>query len=75
LSVVDEYKQTVLSVHYINELAVRITGSFIYPEGSFIIRDHQMEIRAGRATFISQGDCFMESGISTGPNGIIVIKH
>src|SRR6266566_4139923 len=69
LIVTDKYGKIVLNVHYINESAVKITGTFVYPGTTISIDEHEGSIR-GAATYIFHQDCWMEIGISSGSTGI-----
>ncbi len=65
----DKYGKTVLNVHYINESAVKITGTFVYPGTTISIDEHEGSIR-GAATYTFHQDCWMETGINSGSAGI-----
>ena len=73
LIVTDKYGKIVLNVHYINESAVKTTGTFVYPGTTISIDKHEGSIR-GAATYIFHQDCWMEIGINSGSTGI-TLRH
>lgn len=74
LMVTDKYGKMVLNVHYINELAVKITGTFVYPGTTISIDEHGGSIR-GSATCIFHQDCWNEAGINSSSAGILIGPH
>jgi hypothetical protein len=69
LSVVDKYGKRVFRVHYINEFAVEITGTFVYPGATLTIeKDRGTLIGSATYTFI-RGACTQNMSIDAGPQG------